>query len=234
MNERKSFVMYMDWYEVVSMLDDKQAGALVKALYEFEVNGKVPKLDQITAVAFTVMKSTLERDRKKWEETTQKRRENASKGGIAKAAKAKKNLPNAKNELPNAKNDLANLPDNVNENVSDNDNESDNASVSKNESVSVNDASLSKFERVELSEAEKQDLIGQSDRLTVERYILKIIDWQKKNRKLNSKPYISIRRWFEEDGVKPKPQLVKNEGGISVDEYDAFARSIDFDKLRTK
>ncbi|MBQ6676046.1 MAG: hypothetical protein IJM75_07935 [Ruminococcus sp.] len=223
MNERKSFVMYMDWYEVVSMLDDKQAGALVKALYEFEVNGKVPKLDQITAVAFTVMKSTLERDRKKWEETTQKRRENGLKGGRPKKANG---FSQKQTEAKKA--------DNVNENVSDNDNESDNASVSKNESVSVNDASLSKFERVELSEAEKQDLIGQSDRLTVERYILKIIDWQKKNRKLNSKPYISIRRWFEEDGVKPKPQLVKNEGGISVDEYDAFARSIDFDKLSTK
>ena len=223
MNERKSFVMYMDWYEVVSMLDDKQAGALVKALYEFEVNGKVPKLDQITAVAFTVMKSTLERDRKKWEETTQKRRENGLKGGRPKKANG---FSQKQTEAKKA--------DNVNENVSDNDNESDNASVSKNESVSVNDASLSKFERVELSEAEKQDLIGQSDRLTVERYILKIIDWQKKNRKLNSKPYISIRRWFEEDGVKPKPQLVKNEGGISAEEYDAFARSIDFDKLSTK
>ena len=215
--------MYNDWYEVVSMLDDKQAGALVKALFEFEVNGKVPKLDQITAVAFTVMKSTLERDRKKWEETTQKRRENGLKGGRPKKANG---FSQKQTEAKKA--------DNVNENVSDNDNESDNASVSKNESVSVNDASLSKFERVELSEAEKQDLIGQSDRLTVERYILKIIDWQKKNRKLNSKPYISIRRWFEEDGVKPKPQLVKNEGGISVDEYDAFARSIDFDKLSTK
>lgn len=87
------------------------------------------------------------------------------------------------------------------------------------------------FTQVCLSEEERLALEGLSDRLTVERYISKIIDWQVKNQKLNTKPYVSIKKWIDEDKVRPAPKI--GTGGISTEEYDAFARSIDFDKLST-
>lgn len=84
------------------------------------------------------------------------------------------------------------------------------------------------FTQVCLSEEERLALERLSDRLTVERYISKIIDWQVKNKKLNTKPYVSIKKWIEEDGAK-----ADSHTGPDTKEFDEFADSVDFSRLST-
>ena len=219
--DNKSFMVYKEWGEYINMLDDRQAGLLFKALFEFVINEKEASLEGMTAMAYAVMRNTIDRDGKKWEEKCRVSAQNGRKGGLAKAS--------------NAKQGLANLADKDKEKDKDKDKEKEKDKEKdrekENDNVSESDKEAP-YSEVNLSEEELADLVRQADRLTVDRYILKIIDWQRKNRKLNSKPYISIKKWIEEDGIrKDKP---KEEKGISTEEYDAFARSIDFDKLSTK
>ncbi len=214
----KSFVMYKEWGQHLQMLSDEEVGRLMRAVYALISDEDIPELgDRTITVIFNMMKECIMRDAAKWEETRQTRRENGAKGGRARAQNQAK--------LSEAKPGLANQAISKSEYSSNNNSNSDN----KSESESVNSTCYSE---VNLSEEELDDLVRQADRLTVERYILKIIDWQRKNRKQSSKPYISIKKWIEEDGARPKSPY--NENGISTEEYDAFARSIDFDTLSTK
>ena len=89
-------------------------------------------------------------------------------------------------------------------------------------------------------------LVGLADGLIIENYISKIREWQVRNKKLNTQPYASIRKWLDEDGVKqnyhPKDRRYDykydylGEKELEAKEfaraYDEFARSIDFDKVK--
>ena len=223
--DNKSFMLYKEWGEYINMLDDRQAGLLFKALFEFVINEKEASLEGMTAMAYAVMRNAIDRDGKKWEEKCRVSAQNGRKGGLAKASNAKQGLANL------ADKDKEKDKDKDKEKEKDKDKEKDREKENDNESESESDKEA-RYSEVDLSEEELADLVRHADRLTVDRYILKIIDWQRKNRKLNSKPYISIKKWIEEDGARPKSPC--NENGISTEEYDAFARSIDFDKLSTK
>ena len=219
--DNKSFMLYKEWGEYINMLDDRQAGLLFKALFEFVINEKEAALEGMTAMAYAIMRNAIDRDGKKWEEKCRVSAQNGRRGGLAKAS--------------NAKQGLANLADKDKEKDKDKDKEKEKDKEKdrekENDNVSESDKEA-RYSEVNLSEEEMSDLVRQADRLTVDRYILKIIDWQRRNKKLNSKPYISIKKWIEEDGARSKSPY--NENGISTEEYDAFARSIDFDKLSTK
>ena len=217
--DNKSFMLYKEWGEYINMLDDRQAGLLFKALFEFVINEKEAALEGMTAMAYAIMRNAIDRDGKKWEEKCRVSAQNGRKGGLAKAS--------------NAKQGLANLADKDKEKDKDKDKEKDKEKDREKENDNVSESDKeARYSEVNLSEEEMSDLVRQADRLTVDRYILKIIDWQRRNKKLNSKPYISIKKWIEEDGARSKSPY--NENGISTEEYDAFARSIDFDKLSTK
>ena len=218
MEERKSFVMYTEWAQHFEMFTDEELGRLLRAVYSFVSGEEQTELgDRSLIIVFNMMRECITRDQQRWEETRQKRRENGAKGGRPKKAEKTDAFSENQSKAKKA----------VSE--SESESESEYESNSKSDSESVNSTCYSE---VDLSEEEMSDLVRQADRLTVDRYILKIIDWQRRNKKLNSKPYISIKKWIEEDGARPKSHY--NENGISTEEYDAFARSIDFDKLSTK
>ena len=221
--DNKSFMLYKEWGEYINMLDDRQAGLLFKALFEFVINEKEASLEGMTAMAYAVMRNAIDRDGKKWEEKCRANSENINKRWSKQKDTTK--YERIGNDTDHTDKDKDKEKVKVKEKAKEKDREKEN------DNVSVSDKEA-RYSEVDLSEEEMSDLVRQADRLTVDRYILKIIDWQRRNKKLNSKPYISIKKWIEEDGVKPR--LVRNEGGISTDEYDAFARSIDFDKLSTK
>lgn len=83
------------------------------------------------------------------------------------------------------------------------------------------DADLS---RVELSASERAELIRLSDRLSVERYINKISEWQQKTGKITAKPYIIIKTWIREDTAPSKPA---KEHSYDIDEWADFAMSFE-------
>jgi hypothetical protein len=278
--------MYKEWEKHFDLLDDEEVGRLMRAVFAFVSRGEESKeSDRAVMMLFNMMRSCFVRDGEKWEETRQKRKENGSKGGIAKAENAKANLAKGSNTKKSvakgskAKNSLANVAVNVNENDNVNDyvnenedeNESVNDNVNENEDAdgNVNDTlsscepewldespsvgqsvcpSVQKrdlyrfkettptdFSKVDLSEAERLDLVGRSDSLTVERYITKIRDWQEKNRKLNSCPFITIRRWMQEDGVKPRSEQTytppKDNTPAQADDHNKFSGYDEYDEL---
>ena len=142
MAEKDSFVLYNSYYDLIEDLDMEQRGALLTAILEHSLGIEQTDLDPITKLAYRVIASQLDRDRKKWERTCKKRAEAGRRGGLAKASKAKQDLANvakaskAKQDLANvakaskAKQSLANLA----EYESENDYEDDYENVYENES----------------------------------------------------------------------------------------------------
>lgn len=78
--DKNSFLIYLDYQEQFELLTDEQAGKLIKAILEYEKTGKILELDGMTKIAFSFIKTQLDRDRKKWQEEKQKRREAGKKG----------------------------------------------------------------------------------------------------------------------------------------------------------
>ena len=94
MAEKDSFVLYNSYYDLIEDLDMEQRGALLTAILEHSLGIEQTDLDPITKLAYRVIASQLDRDRKKWERTCKKRAEAGRRGGLAKASKAKQSLAN--------------------------------------------------------------------------------------------------------------------------------------------
>ena len=129
MAEKDSFVLYNSYYDLLEDLDMEQRGTLLTAILEHSRGMDQTELDPITKLAYRVIASQLDRDRKKWERTCKKRAEAGRRGGLAKASKAKQNLANLA-KAGKAKQSLANLA----EYESENDYEDDYENVYENES----------------------------------------------------------------------------------------------------
>ncbi|MBR6337375.1 MAG: DUF4373 domain-containing protein [Ruminococcus sp.] len=82
------------------------------------------------------------------------------------------------------------------------------------------------LDQVNLTDDERSELERLADRLTVDEYIKSIIKWQQEHHKLNTKPYSCIKKWIEQDGVKP------GNDNTTIKEYEDFAGGIDFDKVK--
>lgn len=108
MAEKDSFVLYNSYYDLLEDLDMEQRGTLLTAILEHSRGMDQTELDPITKLAYRVIASQLDRDRKKWERTCKKRAEAGRRGGLAKASKAKQSLANLA-KAGKAKQNLANL-----------------------------------------------------------------------------------------------------------------------------
>ena len=88
MAEKKSFMIYMDWEELVEALgSDEQAGELFKALFAFAKRGETPHLEGALKMAFLMMSAQIARDRAKWEDTCRKRSAAGKKSGVSRGNK---------------------------------------------------------------------------------------------------------------------------------------------------
>ena len=75
-NERPGFLLYLNQKTIIDELTDEEAGILIKALYEYEGNKQVPKLNKMLKIIFLQFKNTLDNDAKKYEEKCAKNKEN--------------------------------------------------------------------------------------------------------------------------------------------------------------
>ncbi len=106
MGEKKSFVMYKSWGAAIKNMDDAQAGALLKAIYAYQTEGKNELEDSSVSFVFDLIREKFEDDAEKYEKECRKKAENGRKGGMAKAGNAKQELASAKSakqELASAK-----------------------------------------------------------------------------------------------------------------------------------
>ena len=118
---KNSFILYTEIWPAIQKLDMEQRGKLFTAIMKHALGEKPEKLDILTDVIFTFIKSQLDRDEQKYQEVCKRRAEYGRRGGLAtakqKQAKATKSKQNQANQADN---------DNENDNENDNDNENEN------------------------------------------------------------------------------------------------------------
>ena len=123
--EKKSFIMYCDYRQHLSILTDEERGRLLMALLDYGETGTEPHLDGAAMMAFSFIASQMDRDAEKYAKTVQKRREAGKQGGRPKAKESTKKQTKAKKANGfTGKQTKAKKPDNDNDN--DNDNDTDN------------------------------------------------------------------------------------------------------------
>ena len=112
--EKKTFIFYSDWRNMIREMPDADAGALLKHVLSY-VNDENPETENLLVkMAFGHMKPLLKEDLDKWEAIRGKRKIAGSKGG---KASAKQKTPIAKQVEAVNDNVNVNVNDNVNVNV---------------------------------------------------------------------------------------------------------------------
>ena len=109
--QRESFILYKSFYAPISHLTDEQLGRLFRSIYLWQINGEAdPDPDPDIRMAFGFFFNQFRIDNEKYSAKCEILRNNASKGGVAKASKRKQKEANR----------ALNEKDNGNENVKDN------------------------------------------------------------------------------------------------------------------
>ncbi len=76
------------------------------------------------------------------------------------------------------------------------------------------------FTKVELTQAERDELVRLSDSLSVDRYIKNLSDWQQQHRVLSKKAFVTIKGFIEEDKPKRRSQAKRASDGNEGASYD--------------
>ena len=98
MENKTSFVLYVDSVHVVNKLSDEISGKLFKLILAY-VNDENPVVDDpLLEIAFEPIKQQLKRDLKKWNSIREKRSEAGKKGGVQSGIARKNNNQNEANE----------------------------------------------------------------------------------------------------------------------------------------
>lgn len=84
--DKNSFLIYLDYEEQFNLLTDEQIGQLMRAIMFYEKTGKLSELEGTVKMAFSFIKTQLDRDRQKYQAKCEKNRENGAKGGRPKKA----------------------------------------------------------------------------------------------------------------------------------------------------
>ena len=136
MADKKSFVMYASWMQMIDSMPDDKAGQLIKTVAAYVLDKDVEIKDPLITAMFAMIRETLDEDAEKYEKKIAKLRGNGKKGGEANAKQNEAIATSGKQMLANAKQIEANASKSkqiggVSESVSD--------SVSVSVSVSDND-----------------------------------------------------------------------------------------------
>jgi 5-hydroxyisourate hydrolase-like protein (transthyretin family) len=75
--DKQSFILYSKQKAVFNALENDKAGELIKSIFEYVETKEIPKLNPLVEIAFIPIKTQLDDDSKKYEETCKKNRENA-------------------------------------------------------------------------------------------------------------------------------------------------------------
>lgn len=78
---KKSFLFYYDYRQHLSLFTYEQIGRLTMALLSYAENGEIPKLSEPLEIAFSFMRTQIDRDNEKYVSRCKKNRENGLKGG---------------------------------------------------------------------------------------------------------------------------------------------------------
>lgn len=80
--QKKSFILYCDYLEHVDLLSNEEAGKLLKAVLQYAASGDTREsLDSAAMMAFSFIKSQMERDNTEYAAKCERLRANGAKGG---------------------------------------------------------------------------------------------------------------------------------------------------------
>lgn len=119
MADKKSFVMYASWMQMIDSMPDDKAGQLIKAVAAYILNKDFKIADPLIVAMFAMIRETLDEDAEKYEKKIAKLRENGKKGGEANAKQNEANASKSK-QIGGVSESVS-----VSVSVSDNDNEKD-------------------------------------------------------------------------------------------------------------
>lgn len=211
MADQKSFIMYCDYIEPIKKLKNEDAGILIKAILSYVSEGELIPLSDAADIAFSFIKTSLDRDKIKWEETKEKRSAAGRAGGFASAkSKQQANDSNAKQTLANVSksndcvaNQAVNVSVNVNDNVNVNDIESTVPSGKRAPKIKKRGI----YENVKLTDADFEKLQSEFP-----------FDWEERIERLSEyiaakgdkyKCHIAvIRSWAKKDAAQPNAGTV--------------------------
>lgn len=127
---KNSFVMYTDYMEQIKLLDMEQRGMLFTAIMQYASGDALLEMDGMTGMAFSFIKSKMDRDFEKYQQTVEKRKEAGKLGGRPKAKGFEEKQEKAKKANGfSEKQTKAKKPDNDNVNDNDNDNVNDKKNI---------------------------------------------------------------------------------------------------------
>ena len=78
---KDSFIIFTEYKEQFDMLTDEQAGVLIKAIFCYTTDGKLPEMDSITKMAFSFIRAALDRSDDKYQKKIEANKENGKLGG---------------------------------------------------------------------------------------------------------------------------------------------------------
>lgn len=88
-----SIILHTDCLEQVSLLDMEQRGALFTAILLYASGEELLPLDPVVAMAFSFIRAKIDREKKKYSDTIEKRKAGGSRGGRPKNEHGKEDTP---------------------------------------------------------------------------------------------------------------------------------------------
>ena len=226
-DDKKSFVVYLDWFDALEEYTDAEVGQLMRALARYIHTGEEPNFqDRGMRGNWKFMLGATKRASDKWNETRAKRSEAGKRGNANRWGKSDDiaNISNVANAT-SAKDDIANVANvaNVAVSVSGSVNVSDNVSVSGSGSVTDCDRPAPAVD-MELSKIVQhyQQAIGDFPRSALEKLqkwrqdystemILLAIDKAAEAGKLSWNYINGILSGWQRDGLRTPGDVVANE-----------------------
>ena len=83
--DKNSFVLYASYQEHISLLTMEQRGVLLTAIIDYVAGQDLPQMDGMTLMAFSFIRSDLDRNEEKYAKVCETRREAGKMGGRPKA-----------------------------------------------------------------------------------------------------------------------------------------------------
>jgi flagellar biosynthesis GTPase FlhF len=237
MTDKKSFVLYTEYYEQIKKLNPNQKAELLDAIFRYAETGEVIEFSDITAeITFGFIRQQMERNDEKYKERkvrnakyyeNKKNAENNFKTNSENSETEKnfkKNSETEKSFKTNSDSDNDNDNDNVNDNVNENENVNDNdrKSDSASQHSRSKKSAYGKWKNVLLTDDEYRELIQDYGSQAVEVYIIKLDEYIETTGKKYRNHCAVIQKWLEEDKTKDKSKV----GSDVAEKYKMFINNI--------
>ena len=190
---KDSFILYNSFYEPIKNLTNEQLGKLLRAVFDYTINGVTTK-DNDILIAFMFIKHQIDLDTKKWKEERKKRSEAGRIGGINRAKNQNQNLSSKSKQclgvFRSAKQSQANQGDNVNVNVNVNNKKENNKKKKFGEfdNVLLTEEEYTKLENNNLlTYIEKLSAYLESTGKKYKSHYATILNWSRKEKQDNNK-----------------------------------------------